>query len=112
MSQFDDQAAANGRLPLASDEAMHPILVGAAAKLPPICFSAAQRAAFEFAQEAIELVQVGDAAYESAARYFSPRALTEILYVVGSYMFLSRLIRSGGVPLDEHPAEVPAGFLQ
>jgi len=191
MSQFDDQATANGRLPLASDEAMHPILVGAAAKLPPInvfralanapslaqdfmqyfarlfepleldartersivlltgklsaceyvwrqnvvvarslgvtteqiaalqrgdrqapCFSAAQRAAFEFAQEAIELVQVGDAAYESAARYFSPRALTEILYVVGSYMFLSRLIRSGGVPLDEHPAEVPAGFLQ
>jgi alkylhydroperoxidase family enzyme len=191
MNQLEDQVTANGRLPLVNDATMHPLLFGAAAKLPPInvfralanapslakdfmqyfarlfepleldarterlivlltgnlsaceyvwrqnvvvarslgvtteqiaelqtghrqatCFSAAQQAALEFAQEAIEQVEVGDAVYKSAARHFSPRALTEILYVVGSYMFLSRLIRSGGVPLDERPAEVPAELLK
>ncbi len=76
------------------------------------CFSAAQRAAFRFAQETLEIVQVTDAAYAEAEKYFSPRALTEILYVVGSYMFLSRLIRTGRVPLDERPAEVPPGVLK
>jgi alkylhydroperoxidase family enzyme len=191
MNQFGDQVTANRRLPLVSNATMHPLLVGAAAKLPPFnvfralanapslakdfmqyfarlfepleldarterlivlltgnlsgceyvwrqnvvvarslgvtteqiaalqrgyrqatCFSAVQQAAFEFAHEAIEKVAVGNAAYESAARHFSARALTEILYVVGSYMFLSRLIRSGGVPLDERPAEVPADLFQ
>jgi len=73
------------------------------------CFSPAQQAAFRFAEEALEVVEVTDATYAEAAEYFSPRALTEVLFVVGSYMFLSRLVRSGGVPLDEKLAEVPPG---
>jgi len=76
------------------------------------CFSAAQMAAFRFAKEALEITEVSDATYAEAEKHFSPRALTEILYVVCSYMFLSRLIRTGGIPLDEKPAEVPPGALK
>lgn len=72
-------------------------------------FSAAQKAAFHFAKEVLEIIEVTDATYAEAEKYFSPRALTEILYVVGSYMLLSRLVRTGGIPLDEKPAEVPPG---
>jgi alkylhydroperoxidase family enzyme len=76
------------------------------------CFSPAQTAVFRFAEEALEVVEVTDATYAEADKYFSPRALTEVLFVVGSYMFLSRLVRTGGVPLDEKPAEVPPGALK
>jgi alkylhydroperoxidase family enzyme len=76
------------------------------------CFSAVHKAAFRFLKEALEVVEVSDATYEEAEKHFSPRALTEILYVVGSYMLLSRLVRTGGIPLDDKPAEVPPGILK
>ena len=75
-------------------------------------FSAAQRAAFHFAKEVLEIIEVTDATYAEAEKYFSPRALTEILYVVGSYMLLSRLVRTGDIPLDVKPAEVPPDFFK
>jgi alkylhydroperoxidase family enzyme len=68
------------------------------------CFSAAQRAAFRFAEEAVRLIEVSDEVYAEASRFFGPRALTEILYVVGTYMLLARVARTGRVPLDEAPA--------
>ena len=68
------------------------------------CFSAAQKAAFRFAEQAVRLVEVSDDVYAEASRFFSPRALTEILYVVGTYMLLARVARTGRVPLDETPA--------
>lgn len=74
------------------------------------CFSAEERAAFKFSAEAIQVVEVTDSTYVEAEEHFSPRALTELLYVVGSYMFLARLIRTGGITLDKEPAEVPRGF--
>lgn len=76
------------------------------------CFSAAQRAAFRFAKEALEFIEVSDATFDEARKHFSSRALTEILYVVGTYMFLSRVIRTGRIPLDERPAQVPPGFFR
>lgn len=76
------------------------------------CFSAARKAAFRFAAEALEIIAVTNATYAEAEKHFSSRALTEILYVVGSYMFLSRLVRTGGIPLDDRPAEVPPGFFK
>jgi alkylhydroperoxidase family enzyme len=76
------------------------------------CFNTATKAAFRFAKEALEIIEVTDTTYAEAEKNFSPRALTEILYVVGSYMLLSRLIRTGGVPLDEKPAGVPPGALK
>jgi len=49
-------------------------------------------------------VEVSDDVYAEASRFFSPRALTEIVYVVGTYMLLARVARTGRVPLDETPA--------
>ena len=72
---------------------------------PP--FTAEQKAAFHFAKEAIAQIEVTDATYHTAQKHFSSRALTELLYVIGSYMFLCRLARTGRVPLDETPANLP-----
>jgi alkylhydroperoxidase family enzyme len=74
------------------------------------CFTMEEVTAFQFVRELIDFVEVTDVTYAEAVKYFSPRAITEMLYVVGSYMFLARLIRTGRVPLDAQPAEVPNGF--
>jgi 4-carboxymuconolactone decarboxylase len=68
------------------------------------CFSAAQKAAFRFAEEALRLIEVSDEVYAEASRFFSSQALTELLYVVGTYMLLARIARTGRVPLDATPA--------
>jgi hypothetical protein len=38
--------------------------------------------------------------------------LFDQVVVVGSYMFLSRIVRSGCIPLDEKSAEVPLGYFK
>jgi hypothetical protein len=63
-----------------------------------------QKAAFRFAEEAFRLIEVSDYVYAEAKRYFSPQAITELLYVVGTYMLLAQVARTGRVPLDETPA--------
>jgi alkylhydroperoxidase family enzyme len=68
------------------------------------CFSDAQKAAFRFAEEAFRLIEVSDEVYAEATRFFGPQAITELLYVVGTYMMLARVARTGRVPLDEKPA--------
>jgi alkylhydroperoxidase family enzyme len=68
------------------------------------CFSDAQKAAFRFAEEALRLIEVSDEVYREASRFFSPQAITELLYVVGTYMLLARVARTGRVPLDATPA--------
>jgi alkylhydroperoxidase family enzyme len=71
------------------------------------CFTDEQKAAFAFSDEVMDLIEVTDRTYAAAEQYFSDRALTEILYVVGTYMFISRVIRTGHVPLDAEPAPSP-----
>src|SRR5271170_5549838 len=44
------------------------------------CFSDAQKAAFRFTQEALELIEVSDEVYAKASRFFSAQALAELLY--------------------------------
>jgi len=68
------------------------------------CFSDAQKVAFRFADEAFRLIEVSDEVYVEASCFFSPQALTELLYVVGTYMLLARIARTGRVPLDATPA--------
>jgi alkylhydroperoxidase family enzyme len=74
------------------------------------CFTSAEAVAFKVVTETVRLVEVTDSTYVTAEQHFSPRELTEMLYVVGSYMFLARLIRTGRIPLDKEPAAVPDGF--
>ena len=65
------------------------------------CFDVRQRAALRFTEETMLLVEVKDPTYAEVKRYFSDRAITEMLYIIGTYMFLSRLLRTGRVPLDD-----------
>jgi hypothetical protein len=46
-------------------------------------------------------IEVTDPTYQAAKQHLSERALTEILYVVGIYMFSSRVVRMGYVPHDD-----------
>lgn len=71
------------------------------------CFSPAQQAAFAFTDEVVYMVEATDATYDRAKEHFSDRALTEILYVIGTYMFVARVVRTGRVPLDGTPAPSP-----
>jgi alkylhydroperoxidase family enzyme len=72
------------------------------------CFSTAQRAAFQFTDECVKQIEVSDATYAETAKHLSARQITEILYVLGTYMFICRVVRSGHVPLDAQPAASPA----
>ncbi len=74
-------------------------------------FTAKQKAAFQFTREAIAQIEVTDATYSAAEKHFSSRELTELLYVIGSYMFFCRLARTGRIPLDETPASLPSELL-
>jgi alkylhydroperoxidase family enzyme len=72
------------------------------------CFRDDQKAAFRFADEVMQLIEVTATTYADTKRFFSDRAITEMMYVVGTYMFLVRLLRTGRVPLDDKPADAPA----
>lgn len=72
------------------------------------CFDEPQRTALSFTDEAMQLIEVTDNTYAEAKRLFSDRAITEMLYVIGTYMFISRLARTGRVPLDDKPAAAPS----
>ena len=71
------------------------------------CFTEAEQVAFAFTDEVMELIEATDQTYDAAKKHFSDRALTEILYVIGTYMLIARVIRTGRVPLDEKPAASP-----
>ena len=71
------------------------------------CFTEAEQVAFAFTDEVMELIEATDQTYDAAKKHFSDRALTEILYVIGTYMLIARVITTGRVPLDEKPAASP-----
>jgi alkylhydroperoxidase family enzyme len=66
-------------------------------------FSDAERAALAFTDEVINLIEATDQAYAAVREHLSERAVTEMLYVIGTYMFVVRLVRTGRVPLDATP---------
>lgn len=63
-------------------------------------FTKSEIAAFRFVDEAMDLIEVTDPTFERAKQFFSDRALTEILYLVGAYMFIARIGRTARVPFD------------
>ena len=71
------------------------------------CFTEAEHVAFAFTDEVMQLIEATDRTYDAAKKHFSDRALTEILYVIGTYMLIARVIRTGRVPLDDKPAASP-----
>ena len=71
------------------------------------CFSEAERTAFALTNEVMDLIEATDGTYNAAKKHFSDRALTEILFVIGTYMLIARVIRTGRVPMDAKPAASP-----
>jgi alkylhydroperoxidase family enzyme len=71
------------------------------------CFTEAEQVAFAFTDEVMQLIEATDQTYDAAKKHFSDRALTEILFVIGTYMLIARVIRTGRVPLDDKPAASP-----
>ena len=71
------------------------------------CFSKAERIAFSFTNEVMDLIEATDATYAAVKKNFSDRAITEMLYVIGTYMLVVRVLRTGRVPLDDEPAASP-----
>ncbi len=71
------------------------------------CFSEAERIAFSFTNEVMDLIEATDATYAAVKKNFSDRAITEMLYVIGTYMLVVRVLRTGRVPLDDKPADSP-----
>ena len=68
-------------------------------------FTESEMAAFRFVDEAMDLIEVTDPTFERAKQFFSDRALTEILYIVGAYMFIARIGRTARVPFDRMDEE-------
>ena len=71
------------------------------------CFSEAEQSAFAFTNEVMDLIEATDRTYEGVKKHFSDRAITEMLYVIGTYMLGARVLRTGRVPLDDKPANSP-----
>lgn len=75
------------------------------------CFTQSEIAAFRFVEEAMDLIEVTDSTFAEAKQFFSDRAIAEMLYVVGAYMFVARVARTARVPLDEIDPESASGMI-
>jgi alkylhydroperoxidase family enzyme len=71
------------------------------------CFDEAERAAFAFTNEVMDLIEATDGSFNEVKRHFSDRAIVEMLYVIGTYMMVARVLRTGRIPLDDKPADSP-----
>ena len=71
------------------------------------CFTPLQRLTFAFTDEVMDLVEATPATTAALRAQVSDRVVTEMLYVIGTYMLVSRLARTGRVPLDAEPAASP-----
>ena len=71
------------------------------------CFSEAEQSAFSFTNEVMDLIEATDETYAAVREKFSDRAIIEMLYVIGTYMLIVRVLRTGRVPLDDKPAASP-----
>ena len=52
----------------------------------------------------MDLIETTDETYAAVKKNFSDRAITEMLYVIGTYVLVVRVLRTGRVPLDDKPA--------
>ena len=71
------------------------------------CFNEGARSAFIFTNEVMDLIEATDETYAAVKKHFSDQAITEMLYVIGTYMLIVRVLRTGRVALDDKPADSP-----
>jgi alkylhydroperoxidase family enzyme len=71
------------------------------------CFDEVAQAAFTFTNEVMDLIEATNRSFNAMKKHFSDRAIVEMLYVIGTYMMVARVLRTGRIPLDEKPADSP-----
>ena len=70
-------------------------------------FNDRQNALIEFTRQTVANVRVDDAAYAAVAAFYSHRQIIELLYTIGSYMMLARIMEVAEIELDAvHGAEI------
>jgi AhpD family alkylhydroperoxidase len=70
-------------------------------------FNDREKALFEFTQQTVKNVRVDDAAFDAVAAFYSHRQIIELLYTIGSYMMLARIMEVAQIELDAvHGAEI------
>lgn len=63
-------------------------------------FNDREKALFELARQTIKNVRVDDAAYNAVAAFYSHRQIVELLFTIGSYMMLARIMEVAQIELD------------
>ena len=63
-------------------------------------FNAREQALFAFARQTIKNVRVDDATFDAVAAFYSHRQIVELLYTIGSYMMLARIMEVAEIELD------------
>src|SRR6202050_5722566 len=84
-----------------------PIVALEAGAMKAHFFGGAEQCVFSFTDEVMDLIEATDETYAAVKKNFSDRAITEMLYVIGTYMLVVRVLRTGRVPLDDQPAASP-----
>lgn len=70
-------------------------------------FNEREKALFEFTVQTVNNVRVDDPAYEAVAAFYSHRQIVELLFTIGSYMMLARIMEVAEIELDAvHGAEI------
>jgi alkylhydroperoxidase family enzyme len=66
----------------------------------PGVLSEIQQAVLDFADELIVNARVGDAALADIRTHLSDRHVVDLIFLIGFYMMVSRLLETTGVPID------------
>ena len=67
----------------------------------PGVFNATQQAVLDFVEEFIVNVRPSDATLANVRKHLTDEQLTDLMFVTGVYMTVSRFLETTGVPLDE-----------
>jgi alkylhydroperoxidase family enzyme len=71
-----------------------------AGRLDDSCFNDVEKILLRFVQEVVEKARADEETVKSAARYFSPREIVEIIVTCGFYMMLTRLTETTRTDMD------------
>lgn len=72
----------------------------AAGQLAAPVFGERERALLEFTRQTVLNVRVDDPAFNAVAAFYDPRQLVELLFTIGSYMMLARIMEVAELEVD------------
>jgi len=63
-------------------------------------FTEREKAVLAFTRQVVKSVRVDDGTFNALARFYSPRQLVELTWVIGNYMSLARVSEMAEIPVD------------